>query len=58
VLAVVGEAGQGSNSGDVVRRFFAVTDASRFAIVGGDATELLGLAPEMERVLRRIEEGL
>ncbi len=58
VLAVVGEAGQGSSSGDVVRRFFAVTDASRFAIAGGDATELLGLAPEMEHVLRRIEEGL
>jgi len=58
VLALVRETGGNGRAGDVVRRFFAVTDASRFATAGGDAAELLALEPELERVLQQLEERL
>ena len=45
-------------AGEVVRQFFTVTDAARFATAGGDAAELLALEPELERVLQQLEERL
>ena len=43
---------------EVVRRFFAVTDASRFAAAPSDATELLRFQPELEQVLAELEARL
>ena len=58
VLALIRETGGNGRAGDVVRRFFTVTDAARFATAGGDAAELLVLEPELERVLQQLEERL
>src|SRR5262249_33620799 len=43
---------------ELVRRFFAVTDASRFATAAPDAAGLLVLQPEVERVLEQLEAKL
>ena len=58
VLALVHETGGNGRAGEVVRRFFTVTDASRFATTGANATELLALEPELNRVLQQLEEKL
>ncbi len=42
----------------VVRRFFDVADASRFDTAPADATELLALQPELDRVLQQLEARL
>ena len=42
----------------VVRRFFAVTDASRFSLASANPAELLILQPEIERVLTQLEARL
>jgi len=47
-----------ARSTETVRRFFALTDASRFATGQADATELLGLQPELEQVLLQLEDRL
>jgi len=43
---------------DLVRRFFAVTDASSFATAAPDPGGLLVLQPEVERVLEQLEAKL
>jgi hypothetical protein len=43
---------------DLVRRFFNVADASRFALTPSDTRELLALKPGLERVLEKLEERL
>jgi hypothetical protein len=49
----------GSNAdGEVVRRFFKVTDASRFAATTVDTAGLLALHPELEQVLQQLESRL
>ena len=58
VLALLSQAGANGRAGEVIRRFFTVTDASRFATAGGDAAELLSLEPELERVIEQLEERL
>ena len=58
VLALVRGTSDNGRASEVVRRFFAVTDASRFAVAGGDATELLALEPELDRVLQGLEQKL
>ena len=58
VLALLGGTGGNGRAGQVVRQFFTVTDASRFATAGADAAELLALEPELERVLQALEERL
>ncbi len=49
-----------SEGGDsvIVRRFFDVADASRFDTAPADATELLALQPELDRVLQQLEARL
>jgi len=42
----------------VVRRFFAITDASRFSLASANPAELLILQPEIERVLAQLEARL
>ena len=58
VLALLSQSGANGRAGEVIRRFFTVTDASRFATAGGDAAELLSLEPELERVIEQLEERL
>jgi len=47
-----------NGSSQIVRRFFAVTDAARFATVSADAAQLLPLQPELDRLLQQLEEKL
>ncbi len=58
VLALLSGTGGNGRAGEVVRRFFTITDASRFATAGGNAAELLALEPELDRVLQQLEEKL
>jgi hypothetical protein len=50
--------GAGGGNGDVVRQFFAVTDASDFSATATDARALLALRAELERVLQELEARL
>jgi hypothetical protein len=43
---------------EAARRFFVLTDAARFGPGGADATELLALQPELEKVLALMERRL
>jgi hypothetical protein len=58
VLLLLPEAERSSRTGEVVRRFFRVTDEARFATVPDHTTELLALEPELERVLEQLEARL
>ena len=58
VLPLLPEADRAGRAGEVVRRFFAVTDAVRFGTAAPSATELLPLQPELERVLQQLEARL
>jgi hypothetical protein len=53
------QSGNGSaRTAEVVRRFFAVTDAAQFAANKVDPAELLSLQPELEAVLQQLEQRL
>jgi hypothetical protein len=58
VLPLLPQTGASDRPDQLVRRFFAVTDASRFAATAPDATELLALQPDLEKVLQQLEERL
>jgi hypothetical protein len=58
VLALVRDNGTPGLASEVVRRFFAVMDASRFAENAADTKELLNLQPELDRVLQQLEARL
>ena len=58
VLALIHDTGGKGRAGDVVRRFFTITDATRFATSGADAAALLALEPELERVLQQLDQKL
>ncbi len=58
VLSLLPEQDRCGRAGAVARRFFAVTDAARFANVSADATDLLALQPELEHLLEALEEKL
>jgi hypothetical protein len=58
VLALLPEADRLGRVGEVVRRFFVVTDASRFGTAPANPAELLPLQPDLERVLEQLEEKL
>ena len=58
VLPLLPESERAGRAGEVVRRFFAVTDAVRFDTTPPSATELLSLQPELERVLQQLEQKL
>jgi hypothetical protein len=58
VLALVPESERAGPTGEVVRRFFAITDAARFSAAHGDARELLALQSDLERVLEQLEARL
>jgi len=58
VLQVIAESDESSSTREVVRRFFAVTDASRFAATSPDTAGLLTLHPQVEQVLEQLEARL
>jgi len=58
ILALLPESDRSGPPGEVVRRFFAVFDADRFAPAPARTTELLSLRPELERVIQKLEERL
>jgi hypothetical protein len=58
VLPLLPQLDCGPRSNEIVRRFFAVTDAARFATEPGEATELLALRPELESLLEKLEAKL
>jgi hypothetical protein len=49
---------RGGPNGDVVRRFFAVTDAAEFGTTSPNAADLFRLQPDLERVLEQLEARL
>jgi hypothetical protein len=59
VLPLLPETERSGRAGEVVQRFFALTDAARFgATASPNVGELLPLQAELERVLQRLEEQL
>jgi hypothetical protein len=58
VLPLLSEPERTGRSGEVVRRFFDVTDAVRFDTSAPSDKELLPLQPDLERVLQQLEEKL
>ena len=58
VLNLLGETERAGRAGEVIRRFFAVADASTFSATGTDGNGLLSLQPELERVLEELEARL
>ena len=58
VLDLIGETERDSRVGEVIRRFFAIADASVFSVTGPDGNGLLALQPELERVLEQLEARL
>jgi len=58
VLPLLPESDQIGRAGEVVRRFFAVADAQRFATAPANPAELVQLQNDFEKVLARLEERL
>ena len=58
VLELLDEADRNGQAGEVVRKIFSATDAAQFSIATMDATDMLTLQPELDRVLDRLEEKL
>lgn len=58
VLLLLGESEQRGRTGEVVRRFFAFTDAAQFGATSPGADDLLGLQGELFAVLDKLEAML
>ncbi|HQL76766.1 MAG TPA: hypothetical protein PLU91_01075 [Verrucomicrobiota bacterium] len=58
VLPLLPAAERSGRAGEVVRRFFAVTDSALFGPTAANAAELLPLQPELEQVLEQLEARL
>ncbi len=58
VLMLLNEKDRHGRAGEVVRRFFSVIDADRFSTAPAEGIGLLGLKPELELVLKGLEEKL
>lgn len=58
VLELLDETERGGREGEVVRKIFSTTDAAQFSKATTDATNLLVLQPELNRVLDRLEAKL
>jgi len=58
VLDSLEEAERTGRTGEIVRRFFAVVDASVFSTTRGEGDGLLALQPELDRVLEKLEARL
>ncbi|PWU13255.1 MAG: hypothetical protein C5B50_19640 [Verrucomicrobia bacterium] len=58
VLGVLAERDRVGHVGDVIRRFFATTDACSFATNPPETSQLLGLRADLESLLEKLEEKL
>jgi hypothetical protein len=58
VLDSLEESERTGQTGEVVRRFFAVVDESIFSAAGTDGDGLLALQPELDRLLEKLEARL
>lgn len=58
VLELFDEATRDSRTGEVVRQFFAVTDATQFSRTSSETSELLNLQPELDQLLDQLEARL
>jgi len=58
VLPLLPPAERSGRAGEVVRRFFAITDSALFGPTAANAAELLPLQPELEQVLQQLEARL
>jgi hypothetical protein len=58
VLLLLSEPERSGRGGEVVRRFFSVTDAALFGTVAANIADLLPLRPDLERVLQELEQKL
>jgi len=58
VLDSLEESERTGRTGEIVRRFFAVVDASVFSTTRGDGDGLLALQPELDRLLEKLEARL
>jgi hypothetical protein len=58
ILPLLPESDRTGRPGEVVRRFFDVTDATRFGTGAPDTTDLLPLHPDLDRVLQQLEDRL
>ena len=56
VLPLLPEPDRSGRPGEVVRRFFEVTDATRFGTTSPNPADLLPLQADLERVLQKLEE--
>jgi len=58
VLECLGNGGGGARKAEVIRRFFAATDAAEFATTSTETASLLDLEPEVDRLLEEMEAKL
>jgi hypothetical protein len=58
ILPLLPEPDRAGRPGQVVRSFFAVTDATRFGTAPTNPADLLPLQPDLERMLQQLEERL
>jgi hypothetical protein len=58
VLPLLSEPERSGQGGQVVRRFFSVTDAALFGPASSNVADLLPLKPDLERVLQDLEQKL
>ena len=58
VLSLFGPADQQGRMGEVVRRFFAAADESRFATSPGAHVEVFPLKSELNTLLSKLQERL
>jgi hypothetical protein len=58
ILPLLPEPDRSGRPGEVVRRFFDVTDASDFSTTSLNPADLLPLQPDLDRVLQQLEDRL
>ena len=58
VLPLLPETERSGRHGEVVRRFFAVTDAARFGTAAPAFADLFALKLDLEHVLQELEQKL
>jgi hypothetical protein len=58
ILLLLPEPDRTGRPGEVVRRFFDVTDATRFGTGAPNTADLLPLHPDLDRVLQQLEDRL
>jgi hypothetical protein len=58
VLPLLPEPDRSGRPGEVVRRFFEVTDATQFSTTSPNPADLLSLQADLDRVLQQLEDTL